>query len=161
MPLNHEDADYSWIGADSLSVVVRKWLVGTVIKFPDEGRIVRFGRADAQDESATVIILPVFGSNDMTILCREHAGSNSPPPERTRRAPPREAPLKIGPPMLPRNWLSRRLKFQFVIFAALVVSGCSSIGDFGRLQSPLVSDDIHAWVGQEAAAHARRSDLGQ
>jgi hypothetical protein len=36
----------------------------------------------------------------------------------------------------------------------LLVSGCTSIGDFGRLQSPLVSDDIHAWVGQEAAAHA-------
>jgi len=34
-------------------------LVGTVIKFPDEGRIVRFGRADG-DESATVIILPVI-----------------------------------------------------------------------------------------------------
>jgi hypothetical protein len=56
--------------------------------------------------------------------------------------------------MLPRSWLSRRTKPRFVIFAALVVSGCSSIGDFGRLQSPLVSDDIHAWVGQEAAAHA-------
>jgi hypothetical protein len=33
--------------------------VGDIIKFPDEGRIVRFGRADASDESATVIILPV------------------------------------------------------------------------------------------------------
>jgi hypothetical protein len=33
-------------------------LVGTVIKFPDEGRIVRFNR-DA-DESATIIILPVI-----------------------------------------------------------------------------------------------------
>jgi hypothetical protein len=32
--------------------------VGNVIKFPDEGRIVRFGR-DA-DESATIIILPVI-----------------------------------------------------------------------------------------------------
>lgn len=32
--------------------------MGTVIKFPDEGRIVRFGR-DA-DESATIIILPVI-----------------------------------------------------------------------------------------------------
>jgi hypothetical protein len=32
--------------------------VGTVIKFPDEGRIVRFGRA--ADESATIIILPVI-----------------------------------------------------------------------------------------------------
>jgi hypothetical protein len=36
----------------------------------------------------------------------------------------------------------------------LLVSGCTSIGDLGRLQSPLVTDDIHAWVGQEAAAHA-------
>jgi hypothetical protein len=35
-----------------------KRLVGTVIKFPDEGRIVRFGRA--ADESATIIILPVI-----------------------------------------------------------------------------------------------------
>ncbi len=34
-------------------------LVGTVIKFPNEGRVVRFGRADA-DESATIIILPVI-----------------------------------------------------------------------------------------------------
>jgi hypothetical protein len=33
--------------------------VGNVIKFPDEGRIVRFGR-DAADESATIIILPVI-----------------------------------------------------------------------------------------------------
>jgi hypothetical protein len=35
-----------------------KRLVGTVIKFPDEGRIMRFGRAE--DESATIIILPVI-----------------------------------------------------------------------------------------------------
>jgi hypothetical protein len=32
--------------------------VGTVIKFPDDGRIVRFGRE--ADESATIIILPVI-----------------------------------------------------------------------------------------------------
>jgi len=32
--------------------------VGNVIKFPDEGRIVRFGRADTE-QPATVIILPV------------------------------------------------------------------------------------------------------
>jgi hypothetical protein len=36
-----------------------KRLVGNVIKFPDEGRIVRFGR-DAAEESATIIILPVI-----------------------------------------------------------------------------------------------------
>lgn len=32
--------------------------MGTIVKFPEEGRIVRFGRADPP-ESATVIILPV------------------------------------------------------------------------------------------------------
>jgi len=36
----------------------------------------------------------------------------------------------------------------------LALAGCTSIGDFGRLQAPLVTDDIHAWVGQEAAANA-------
>jgi hypothetical protein len=36
-----------------------KRLVDNVIKFPDEGRIVRFGR-DAAEESATIIILPVI-----------------------------------------------------------------------------------------------------
>jgi hypothetical protein len=35
-----------------------KRLVGTIIKFPEEGRIVRFGRA--ADDSATIIILPVI-----------------------------------------------------------------------------------------------------
>jgi hypothetical protein len=40
------------------------------------------------------------------------------------------------------------------VLALLVLTGCSSIGDFGRLQQPLVSDDIHAWVGQQAAANA-------
>jgi hypothetical protein len=35
-------------------------VMGTIVKFPDEGRIVRFGRVDAPDESATVIILPVI-----------------------------------------------------------------------------------------------------
>jgi len=59
MPLNQEDAARR-SGTKGPSPAVRgKWLVGNVIKFPDEGRIVRFGRTDAQDESATVIILPV------------------------------------------------------------------------------------------------------
>ena len=31
-----------------------------IIKFPDEGRVVRFGRGDGTDESATIIILPVI-----------------------------------------------------------------------------------------------------
>src|SRR6202051_796608 len=40
----------------------------------------------------------------------------------------------------------------FIMLAGL--SGCSSTGDFGRLSGPLVTDDIHAWVGEEAAASA-------
>ena len=47
-----------------------------------------------------------------------------------------------------------RATAPFAVFALLILGGCTSIGDFGRLQQPLVSDDIHAWVGQEAAAHA-------
>jgi hypothetical protein len=42
-----------------LPAAEEKRLVGNIIKFPDEGRIVRFGR-DAADESATIIILPVI-----------------------------------------------------------------------------------------------------
>jgi hypothetical protein len=38
------------------------------------------------------------------------------------------------------------------VLALLVLSGCTSIGDFGRLSDQLVTDDIHAWVGEEAAA---------
>ncbi|HYA05338.1 MAG TPA: hypothetical protein VEF90_05560 [Xanthobacteraceae bacterium] len=60
MPLNHGDADFRASGQDApVPAAEEKRLVGTVIKFPDEGRIVRFGR-DAADESATIIILPVI-----------------------------------------------------------------------------------------------------
>jgi hypothetical protein len=59
MPLNPSDADFCASGHNaSLPAAVEKRLVGTVIKFPDEGRIVRFGQA--ADESATIIILPVI-----------------------------------------------------------------------------------------------------
>lgn len=40
----------------------------------------------------------------------------------------------------------------FAVLTLLVLSGCTSIGDFGRLSGPLVTDDIHAWVGEEAAS---------
>ena len=46
------------IGASRSGRRQRKRLVGTVIKFPDDGRIVRFGREAG--ESATIIILPVI-----------------------------------------------------------------------------------------------------
>ena len=37
-------------------------------------------------------------------------------------------------------------------FAAL--AGCTSIGDFGRVDPELVTDGIHDWVGRDAAKHA-------
>jgi hypothetical protein len=60
----------------------RKWLVGIVVKFPDEGRIVRFGRADAGDESATVIILPVVRIERYEPVT-ESAEPQAPPPVTT------------------------------------------------------------------------------
>jgi hypothetical protein len=36
----------------------------------------------------------------------------------------------------------------------LALPGCSSLGDLGYVQQPAVADNIHAWVGQEAAARA-------
>jgi hypothetical protein len=38
--------------------------------------------------------------------------------------------------------------------AVLMLAGCSSTGDFGRLRDDLVTDDIHDWVGRDAAAGA-------
>jgi hypothetical protein len=51
---------------------------------------------------------------------------------------------------------SRRCVSAWSIAALLgaALAGCSSIGDFGRVKPSLVSDDIHDWVGREAAAQA-------
>jgi hypothetical protein len=38
--------------------------------------------------------------------------------------------------------------------ALLALPGCSSLGDLGYVQQPAVADNIHGWVGQEAAARA-------
>jgi hypothetical protein len=51
-----------------------------------------------------------------------------------------------------RASFSRRSAPLIAIFAVVLVSGCSSTGDLGRLRDDLVTDDIHAWVGQDAAA---------
>ncbi len=56
--------------------------------------------------------------------------------------------------MSPRTHSRRETKLKPFAVLALLLPGCSSIGDFDRLQQPLVTDDIHAWVGQEAAARA-------
>jgi len=48
----------------------------------------------------------------------------------------------------------RRVKPLLPLLTLLALPACTSIGDFGRLQQPVVADNIHAWVGQEAAARA-------
>jgi hypothetical protein len=40
-----------------------------------------------------------------------------------------------------------------LVLVILPLVACSTPGDFGRLAQPVVNDDVHAWVGQEAAAH--------
>jgi hypothetical protein len=60
-------------------------------------------------------------------------------------------------PMSPRARCRREISPQSAIFAALallVLSGCSSTGDFGRLRPDLDSDGIHDWVGRDAARGA-------
>jgi len=54
--------------------------VGNVIKFPDDGRIVRFGRGDGADESATIIILPVVRIERYADAAAEDAEPRTNPP---------------------------------------------------------------------------------
>jgi hypothetical protein len=56
-----------------------KRLVGNVIKFPDEGRIVRFGSAEG-DDSATIIILPVVRIERYAEVPSEGAEPHTHPP---------------------------------------------------------------------------------
>jgi hypothetical protein len=54
--------------------------MGTIVKFPDEGRIVRFSRIDAAEESATVIILPVVRIERHNAPLVDDAEPHTPPP---------------------------------------------------------------------------------
>jgi len=56
--------------------------------------------------------------------------------------------------MLSRVRCSRESALAAIILTLLALPACSSIGDLGRLQQPLVADNIHGWVGQEAAVRA-------
>ncbi len=61
--------------------------------------------------------------------------------------------------MPPRARLRRETLSPIALLLALSVlggclGGCSSIGDLGTLQPDLVTDNIHAWVGREAARDA-------
>jgi hypothetical protein len=49
---------------------------------------------------------------------------------------------------------SRQTALPALVLGLLALAGCTSIGDFGRLQPDLVTDGIHDWVGQEAARQA-------
>jgi hypothetical protein len=51
--------------------------------------------------------------------------------------------------MRPRDNYHARLA-PLAVVAGLVLSNCSSLGDFGRLNPVLVTDDMHGWVGAEA-----------
>ncbi len=52
------------------------------------------------------------------------------------------------------NSRRRASVLPIAVLLGVALAGCSSIGDFGRLEPSLVKDDIHDWVGQEAAARA-------
>jgi len=56
--------------------------------------------------------------------------------------------------MAPRLRRREKQTAPAIIIALVVLAGCSSLGDFDRLHPVLVTDDIHAWVGQEAAVRA-------
>jgi len=84
MPLNWRDAAKCRVEGPAVAVVRGQWLVGHVIKFPDDGRIVRFGRSSAE-ESATIIILPVVRIERYADASAEEPGTNPPADSGGRR----------------------------------------------------------------------------
>ncbi len=56
--------------------------------------------------------------------------------------------------MPPRQGREPQLPAFLAVLALLILPACSSTGDFGRLRDDLVTEDIHAWVGRDAAAIA-------
>jgi hypothetical protein len=54
------------------------------------------------------------------------------------------------------DWRARRVSSRLVCGLALplLLGACSANGDFGRLKPGLVSDNMHAWVGRDAALAA-------
>lgn len=59
----------------------------------------------------------------------------------------------MAAPARARAGLAARL---FAGLSLIGLCGCASTADFGRLNDVLVTDDVHAWVGEEAATHAGR-----
>jgi hypothetical protein len=48
----------------------------------------------------------------------------------------------------------RLLSRGLALAASLLVAGCGTLGDFGRIQPGYVTDGIHDWMGAQAAASA-------
>src|SRR6185437_6758155 len=55
----------------------------------------------------------------------------------------------------PPRYMSLRPVRALTLPMLLMVGACSANGDFDRVKPNLVSDDIHAWVGRDAARVAR------
>jgi hypothetical protein len=59
--------------------------MGTILKFPDDGRAARFGRAGRAEESATVIILPVIRIERYETRLEDAEPYMPPPAQKGRR----------------------------------------------------------------------------
>lgn len=58
--------------------------------------------------------------------------------------------MNIAPPIPPRAAIGRR--HLAVLIALVLLSACTANGDFGEVRPMLVRDDMHDWLGVEAAA---------
>jgi hypothetical protein len=54
-------------------------------------------------------------------------------------------------PKMPAAKLPRRIVLVATLMGAMLLGGCALNGDFGRVRDELVTDDMHAWVGRDAA----------
>jgi hypothetical protein len=83
MPLTRDEAG-AWASEQGSAAAEERtngWVnMGTIVKFPDDGRMARFSRADGAEESATVIILPVVRIERHDEPRAEDAEPYTPPP---------------------------------------------------------------------------------
>jgi hypothetical protein len=58
--------------------------------------------------------------------------------------------VRLRSPQRPGRWFARITGRCLALAGAALLAGCAS-GDFGRVKSSFVTDDMHAWVGTETA----------
>ena len=51
----------------------------------------------------------------------------------------------------PKFWRGQARRHYIVLSSLLLLGGCVTSGDFGRIRPELVNDDIHDWLGPDAA----------